>query len=136
MSTVDAGADNAAELLIRRISVLIEAAHDGLIELTFDPEIDADLGCTLAALDLRDALDQIHQHAPVTERRSAAPLPQSPRDRGNPLGAVQACLRDALRLVADGVTAVEDLTDAELLALARVAHGLSSVFDRLKLPRP
>lgn len=136
MSTVDARSEHAPELLIRRISVLVEAAHDALIELTLDADIDADLSCTLAAVDLRDALDQLHREAPAPDRLSAAPLPRAPRDRANPFAAVGACLQDALRLVADGVAAVDDLSDAELLALARVAHGLSRVFDRLKLPRP
>lgn len=136
MSTVDARSERAPEMLIRRISVLVEAAHDALIELTLDADIDADLSCTLAALDLRDALDQLHQETPAPDRLSAAPLPCAPRDRADPFHAVGACLQDALRLLADGVAVVDDLSDAELLALARVAHGLSHVFERLKLPRP
>ena len=136
MSTVDARSEHAPEMLIRRISVLVEAAHDALIELTLDADVDADLSCTLAALDLRDALDQLHQGATAPDRLSAAPLPRGPRDRADPLAAVGACLRDALRLVVDGVAAMDDLSDAERLALARVAHGLAGVFDRLKLPRP
>lgn len=136
MSIVDARSEHAPELLIRRITVLVEAAHDALIELTLDADIDGDLSCTLAALDLRDALDQLHQGASAPDRLSAAPLPRCPRDRGNPLAAAHACLQDALRLVVDGVAAVDGLSDAELLALARVAHGLARVFDRLRLPRP
>lgn len=120
-----------------RLTWLVEAAHDGLVDLALDAAADADLACTLGAVDLRDVLDDLRHHdsdvlgprAQPSLRSGSAPLPAA----GFP--TVAACLNDALGLVSTTSHSDANLTTDDLLLLARVAHGLSKVADRLRLPR-
>lgn len=136
-SRFEASAKGAVGWFVR-LTCLVEAAHDGLVDLAVDGAADADLACTLGAVDLRDVLDLLRRHdSELLPSRTQPPLPfGSSRSTADGLTAVTACLTDALGLVSTKSRSDAGLTTEDLLLLARVAHGLSKVTDRLRLPRP
>lgn len=121
-----------------RLTWLVEAAHDGLVDLAVDGAADVDLACTLGAVDLRDVLDLLRHHdSELLAPRTQPPLPfGSARSTADGLTTVTACLLDALGLVSATSRSDVGLTTEDLLLLARIAHLLSKVADRLRLPRP
>lgn len=121
-----------------RLKYLIETAHNGLVDLALDAVADADLACTLGAVDLRDVLDDLRRHDSQFPRRRVrwGPSDEPSRWPDHGLPAVGGVLSYALGLVV--TTAHDDvgLSSDELLLLARVAHGLARVLDRLGISRP
>lgn len=121
-----------------RLTYLIESAHDGLVDLALDAAADADLACSLGAVDLRDVLDDLRRHDSEFLARRVGRHPSDERHQwpDNGLPAVGGVLSDALGLA--GTTAHDDgdLSSDELLLLARVAHALARVLDRLGISRP
>ena len=121
-----------------RLTYLIETAHDGLVDLALEAAVDADLACTLGAVDLRDVLDDLRRHDSeflgrrVGWRRSDEPS----RWPDDGLPAVGGALSDALGIVVTTAHDDVDLGSDELHLLARVAHGLARVLDRLGISRP
>lgn len=132
------GSPNSELTWFDRLTGLVETAHDGLVDLAVDGAADADLACTLGAVDLRDVLDLLRRHD--SELLSSPTQPSLPSGSASStaggLTAVGACVTDALGLVSTTSRTNVDLTTEDLLLLARIAHGLSRVADRMRLPLP
>lgn len=112
---------------------LIYAAQHGVLRLALDPHLDRDLSLTYAAIDLGEAigeLEWIHPQLPATS--PAVDLGSASAARAEECRQALAALLSRALEVAGGIVRDDrDLPTADVLAVARVTHLLTSAHDRI-----
>jgi len=113
---------------------LLFAARRAVLHLALLPGLDDDLGFTEAALDLREAAEELEWvHGDLPLRAAAVDLGEAPRDQ---VGACRAAVTGLLVAALDTVGRLQsagagELDTPEVLALARVSQLAASAHLRV-----
>jgi len=112
---------------------LIYAAQRGVLWLALDPHLDRDLSLTFAAIDLGGAigvLEWAYPHLPATSPAvDVGPVSAARVEECR--GALAALLSRGLEVAAGIVRDDHDLGSAEVLAVPRVNHLVTSAHNRI-----
>jgi hypothetical protein len=117
-----------------RVVVLLFAARRAVLHLALLPGLDDDLEFTEAALDLRQAVEELEgAHAGLPLRTAAVDLGEAPLDQ---VGACRAAVTGLLIAALDTVGRLQsvgagELDTPEVLALGRVSQLVASAHLRV-----